>query len=294
MEYQLYQAIVATLRRLDKPRTPTRFTFSDEEIVQVYYWSVIHDRPRCWACDVRHWPTHLRQRPLPDPSTLSRRLRTAAVRVLLDALERHVTAPTAPGLFWMIDGKALPIGGCSKDRHAGYGRAAGCQAKGYKLHALVGSDGSLATWRVAPMNKDERVMAQRLLKHAPPAVVGYLVGDTNYDANPLHQVADRRGNVQVVTRRRGGPAQGTGHRKQALGRLRSLALTESPFPAFATQLLQDRNAIERQFGNLVNWGGGLASLPAWVRTHRRVRLWVQAKLALTALKTDHHLRTYVA
>jgi hypothetical protein len=294
MEYQLLKEIVALLATLDKPRTSTRYAFSDEDIVRVYYWSVICDRPTSWACRQEHWPIHLRRRPLPSQPTLSRRLRSPSVVALLDALERRVTAPKEPGLFWMVDGKPLPIGGCSKDRQAGYGRAAGGMAKGYKLHALVGSDGALACWRVAPMNKDERVMAERLVKAAPPEVVGYVTADSNFDSNPLHQACDGRGELQLVTRRRYGPGQGTGHRKQAAGRLRCLALTESPFPAFAEQLLKDRAEVERRFGNLTNWGGGLTCLPPWVRTHRRVRRWVQAKLALTRLKHDAGLTTCAA
>lgn len=286
MEHQLWKAIVAILLRLDKPRTPTRFDFTDEDIVKVYYWAVIHDRPTYWACRKEHWPIHLRKRSLPSAATLSRRLRSPRVMALLDALERRVVAPKEAGLFWMIDGKPLPIGGCSKDRQAGYGRAAASKAKGYKLHALIGSDGTLAIWRVAPMNKDERVMAERLLKGAPPEVYGYLVADGNYDSNKLHQLCDVRGNLQLVTRRRYGPGKGTGHRSQAAGRLRSIALTESPFPALAERLLLDRSEIERQFGNLTNWGGGLSGLPSWVRTHRRVHRWVQAKLVLTRLKRE--------
>jgi hypothetical protein len=291
MEHQLLKEIVALLATLDKPRTPSRFVFSDEDIVKVYYWSAISDRPASWACRKQSWPVHLRKRPLPSPATLSRRLRSPSVLALLDAPERRVTAPAGPGLFWMIDGKPLPVGGCSKDRPAGYGRAAGGKAKGYKLHALVGSDGAVAAWRVAPMNKDERVMAERLLKAAPPAVVGYVAADANYDSNKLHQVCDGRGELQLVTPRRYGPDKGTGHRKQAAGRLRSIALTEGPYPSFAAQLLKDRAEIERQFGNLVNWGGGLTCLPAWVRTHRRVRRWVQAKLVLARLKQDAGLTT---
>jgi hypothetical protein len=294
MEYQLYQAIVAALDALDKPRTPTRFTFTDVEILQVYYWAVIHDRPMSWACHRDHWPLPLRHRSLPTPGTLSRRLRTTTVGALRQSLEHQVIAPKEPGLFWIIDGKPLPIGGCSKDRQAGYGRAAGGKAKGYKVHALVGSDGTVAAWRLAPMNKDERVMAERLLRTAPPTVLGYVLGDANYDSNPLHRVGDERGNVQLVTPRRYGPDKGTGHRKLTAGRLRSIALTESPFPAFAQQLGRDRTAVERQFGNLTNWGGGLSSLPAWVRTHRRVHRWVQAKLILTQLKQTHELTTYAA
>ncbi len=294
MEHQLWKAIVAVLAALGKPRFHPRESFTDHDIVQVWYWAVIHDRPAAWACQRRHWPAHLRRAPLPSDSTLSRRLRTPAVVALLDALERRVTAPTEAGLFWMIDGKPLPIGGCSKDRQAGYGRAAGGKAKGYKVHALVGSDGSVAAWRLAPMNKDERVMARRLLRAAPPEVHGYVVADANYDSNPLHQVCDERGGVQLVTRRRYGPGRGTGHKEQTAGRLRSIALVESPFPAFAEGLLKDRAAIERQFGNWTNWGGGLSGLPSWVRTHRRVRRWVQAKMVLSRLKREAEGTTHAA
>lgn len=294
MEHQLWKAIVALLLSPNKAPTPTRFDFSDEDIVKVYYWSVICDRPTSWACRRPNWPLHLRKRALPSPATMSRRLRSPTVIALLDALDRRVLAPGKPGVFWMIDGKSLPIGGCSKDRQAGYGKAAGGKAKGYKLHALVGSDNTIARWRVAPMNKDERVLAERMLKAAPPEVQGYVVADGNYDSNKLHKICDQRGNTQFVTPRRYGPGKGTGHRRQTPGRLRSIAITENPYPRFGQRLLQDRTAIERQYGNLTNWGGGLSGLPAWVRTYRRVRRWVQAKLVLVALKPQASIRTCAA
>jgi len=292
MEHQLWKAIVAALMTLDKPRTPAAWDFSDEDIVKVYYWAVIHDRAVSWACAAQHWPVHGRRRPLPSQTTMSRRLRTPSVIALLNALERRVVAPKEPGLFWIIDGKPLPIGGCSKDRQAGYGRAANCKAKGYKMHVIVDSEGAVASWRLAPMNKDERVMAERMLKTAP--IQGYVVADSNYDSNKLHEVCQSRPQLQLVTRRRYGSNHGTGHRKQSPGRLRSMHLTENPYPAFATQLLRDREQIERRFGQLTNWGGGLTCLPAWVRTHRRVYRWVQAKLVLTALKRSFRIRSCVA
>ena len=159
MEGQLWVLIVAILPSISKRRKRTREDFSDEDIVKVFYWSVIHDRPVSWACQRRNWPLYLRRQKLPSNTTMSRRLRTASVVALLDALERRVTSPCRPHLYWMIDGKPLVVSGCSKDRQAGYGRAARSKAKGYKIHAIIAADGSLANWRLAPMNKDERVMA---------------------------------------------------------------------------------------------------------------------------------------
>jgi hypothetical protein len=145
------------------------------------------------------------------------------------------------------------------------------------------------------MNKDERAMARRLIKSAPPEVAGYLAADGNYDSNELHRACEARGELRLVTPRRYGPGRGTGHRKQSAGRLRSMELTEAPLPGgLGERLLLDRAEIERQFGNLTNWGGGLQCLPSWVRTHRRVRLWVQAKLVLTRLKRDLQLTTCAA
>jgi hypothetical protein len=66
-------------------------------------------------------------------------------------------------LFTFIDGKPLPINGCSKNRQAGYGHAAGCKARGYiladayydsnPLHKLCGDKGNLQL--VAPRRISE-------------------------------------------------------------------------------------------------------------------------------------------
>jgi Transposase DDE domain len=291
VEGQLWSSILMILSSIDKRRKRANEDFGDEDIVKVFYWSVIHDRPVSWACQRRNWPLYMRRQKLPSNTTMSRRLRTKSVVALLNALERRVTAPTRTHLYWMVDGKPLMISGCSKDRQAGYGRAARCKAKGYKIHAIVAADGSLANWRIAPMNKDERVMAERLLKTTDLA--GYITADANYDSNKIHKICDERGNRQFVSPRRYGAGRKVGHRAQSPGRLRSIALLENPEPRFGQQLLKDRAAIERHFGNATNWGGGLTHLPPWARTHRRVRRWVQAKLALNAIRRDKNRTTYV-
>ena len=49
-----------------------------------------------------------------------------------------------------------------------------------------------------------------------------------------------------------------------------------------------RTDIERQFSQLVCFGGGLATLPPWVRRIWRVRNWVMAKLLINAVRILAH------
>src|SRR6185369_3375687 len=148
MEGQLWKGILMIFSQVSKRPKLARCTFSDEDIVRTFYWAVIHDRPISWACCRQNWPPYARRRSLPSNSTMSRRQRCPHVVALLNAIEQRVTRPAQPGLFWMIDGKPLVVGSCSKDRQAGYGKAAASKAKGFKLHAIFAADGSLAAWRI--------------------------------------------------------------------------------------------------------------------------------------------------
>jgi hypothetical protein len=291
MERRLWEELVRWLRQLGKSRFNPRQQFSDDEIIAVYYWAVIHDRPVSWACQRINWEPAIRQRALPSNTTMSRRLRSLAVRQRVLELERRLLrSSNSSGLVWFIDGKPLVIGGCSKDRQAGFGRAASSKAKGYKLHAIVGADHSIPEWRIAPMNVDERKMGRRMLRAAE--IRGYVAADRNYDSNELHAICDLRGNLQLVAARRYGPNHGHGHRKQTPGRMRSKAILEDPDSQFGKDLLAQRDAIERYYGNLSNWGGGLTHLPSWARTHRRVHRWVQAKLIINAIRRHLRQTTY--
>jgi hypothetical protein len=281
MERQLWKGIVQVVNTLDQSYAP-RCKFSDARIVAVWYWAVVNDRPYSWACDKTNWPMDLRRFGLPSISRMCRRLRSASVQTLLRELEQRVIAPKEPGLCWLLDGKPLPIGGCSKDRQSGYGRSASGMARGYKLHVIANVQGEIAAWRLAPMNVDERTMAARMLRST--GLQGYIIADANYDSNPLHAICDQLGNRQLVAPRRYGPGYGLGRHRHSAGRLRCVELLENPFPEFGQELLNIRRTIERHFGNWTSWGGGLTSLPPWIRSYRRVHRWVQAKLVLSAIK----------
>ena len=291
MERQLWKKIVTLLNLIGKRKGNVYCTYSDAVIVKTWFWAVLHDRPVSWACEDSNWPIWERRWERPSGPTMSRRLNSEGVRWLLKQIENKVLRPMNAGnIIWMIDGKPLMISGCSKDRQAGYGRAARGMAKGYKIHAIVGSDDTVAHWRVAPMNKDERVMAGRMMRQTN--IRGYLVADCNYDANKLHRACDQRDRLQLIAPRRRGKGKGLGHHKHAAGRLRSIEILEHHDSRFGRFLMKQRTAIERFFGNLTNWGGGLTRLPPWVRTHNRVHRWVQAKLILSTLKRGLPQTTY--
>jgi len=121
------------------------------------------------------------------------------------------------------------------------------------------------------------VVARRLVRQAPGA--GYLLGDGNYDASPLFDDAAEAGYQLVVPMP--DPHTGKGHRYQSPHRLRCFDLVRDDF---GRDLQRLRAQIERTFGNAVSFGGGLASLPAWVRGRERVRTWVWAKLLINAVR----------
>jgi hypothetical protein len=76
------------LVQLDK--NEFRGLYSPAVVLAVYFWSVIHDRPVCWACQHEHWPRELLPRGrLPSQSTVSRRLRQASTQALLAAIEQR-------------------------------------------------------------------------------------------------------------------------------------------------------------------------------------------------------------
>ena len=276
--------IKGILRALGAQRRGRREAFTDATVALVYYLAVVHNQTQKWACDPAHWPFKVPPGGLPSPSQFSRRLRRPSMRRLLENVEHHVReldpVPTDRVVALKIDGRPLPIGPHSHDKHAGYGRAAGGKARGYKLHAITDDCGRLVAWKIAAMNKDERTMAARMIKDL--ACVGYVLADKNYDSAELFGLARTRGLQMVVPRRRG-PNKGLGRRKQDPARTRSRDLLETPNHDFGHDLYLTRAAIERTFGLHATTPELLTHLPAWIRGYPKVRRWVQAKLTLAEL-----------
>ena len=76
-------------------------------------------------------------------------------------------------------------------------------------------------------------------------------------------------------------AKGLGHRRHSPHRLAAKALLTT---TEGRMLIAVRTGIERSFGNITSFAGGLGPLPAWVRRPHRVALWVAAKLIIDATR----------
>jgi hypothetical protein len=260
-----------------------RVQFSDALILLVFFWAVLHDRPRCWACRLENWPKDWHGLVLPSPSTLSRRMRSLPVLLLLEQILARLSQLRQAGWLHVLDGKPLVVGPCTKDRDAKRARAHDVMANGYRLLASWG-DGQRVlpeVWTLAPMNQDEAGLTQRELADRLPGS-GYCLGDAMFDQNPLHQQLGQRGFQLLCPRKR--PHTGLGHCWHSPFRLRSIALLEEKDHDFGRRLYALRPQIERDYGHLVSFGGGLSCLPAWVRTPHRVAAFVAAKLVINAFR----------
>jgi hypothetical protein len=275
MEGELWNGLYTLVAQVSKTHyQPPRKQHPDSSIVLVLAWAGLHDRPVSWAVQAANWPSRRPPIPLPSSATISRRRRTLSVLSLLAEVERSLRADHPRSLVRSVDAMPLVVGGWSKDRDARRGWAVNSYARGYKLCAIVDGQ-SIVAWRLGPMNLCEPEQAGRLLEEIEPG--GYLLGDALYDTNPLHHQAAQR-QIQLVAPRKK-PGRGLGSRMHEPSRLRSIALLEGN-SAFGRQLYAMRTGIERVFGNVGCFPGGLGPLPRFVRRPLRVALWIQIKIII--------------
>ena len=261
-------------------------------IARVYCWAAAHDRSVSWACVAQHWPTSVRPARLPNQSTLSRRTRDKDFDRFLQAVGRRLAGRAAPTLLKCIDGKPLVVAAHSRDRNATWGKGAGKIDRGYKLLACWSSGPMPLQWALIPLHVPETRIAARIIRRLRGG--GYLLADALYDSNVLHELAGHANHQLVAPRQK--PGRGLGHCAHSRGRLRCIDMLEPPcgHNHFGPSLHNLRRQIERDFGNLTSFGGGLTHLPPWVRRIWRVRQWVHAKLLLNAARIRCRRRTLAA
>lgn len=274
MDSHGWPRVYETVLEADKEVPPSGRTkrYGDAQIVIMYLWAVAHDRPQGWGCCPDSYPEAIRPAKLPVPGHFSRRIRSLRCQHLLREVERRLAFSERSTPVSFIDARPLVVGSCSKDHHAKPGRVYGGFARGYKVHGIVTEDGRMGWWYVTPLNVSETRVGKVLVRRAP--LGAWLLGDGNYDAGALYDEADRRG-CQLLT-----PLPenaGDGHRKPSPARQRAIELWRT---GVAKPIHRQRGAVERIFGNQSSFGGGLAPLPAWVRTLPRVRNWVRGKLII--------------
>jgi len=170
-----------------------------------------------------------------------------------------------------LDGRALRVGSYSKDRDARRGHAGGGFARGYKLHAWATEDGRIPLWSVTPLNVSEKRVAATFAQFG--RISELVLADAGYDSGPLYDVFAENDMYLFTPMIRRNP--GGGHYRSPA----RLAAAEA-WRGIAGYVYRQRTAIERFFGWQCSAGGGLNTLPAWVRTIERVRRWVGAKLIL--------------
>jgi hypothetical protein len=271
MEGELWRQVYSLAKRLGKSSSVVRGTYFDVEIIGVYLWSVLHDRPVNWACERRNWCGRCPMMRLPSPSTISRRLRSVGVQRLLCMIEKELLNQRPASWCRYIDGKPLPISGHSQDSDAGYGRAAGGKTRGYRFHGVLDESQGFVAWTIKPLNVNESKVAHELVHQLDQP--GYLVGDNQFDSNSLYDLAGMR-SIQLIVRRRKN-VQGLGHIRHSPYRLKAIEMMDRPF---AQSLITARRRIESIYSQLTCLAFGLAPLPNWVRTTRRVKNWVRTKL----------------
>jgi hypothetical protein len=296
MDRETWGIIMATIKRAcraverdlgggRRPRYPNWL------VVAMYLWAVWHDRTLSWACDRAHYTGLFRPRGrLPSVSQFTRRVKSDACDAVLQRVHDELAERGLPSDAGYLDGKALPVSPVSKDRQATRGKVCGGFAKGYKLHAFVNERRRIVVWSVMGLHVAEQSVAAELLPHVAPTLApdAVVMMDGNYDSAPLHKgVAEPLGVCLLHPLKGQGRVGEGGHHPVTLRQMgasrRELVRCWAERPGLAGLAglaLKARDEIERVFGVLTCTAGGLAPLPAWVRTLPRVRRWVGAKIIL--------------
>jgi hypothetical protein len=276
------EAVKQVARRVAAEEMPRRLQFGDWLIVAMYLWAVAHDRPQCWSCEKRHYGSVFRPRQLPSVSQFNRRMNLPRTQRILRLVHERLGGEISMTAVSYLDGKPLTVGVASKDPEAARGHVMGGFARGYKLHAWMSEDRRIPLWSVTPLNVHEANVAKALVEEAPLLLDrSRVLADQNYDTHDLHKLIDAH-NGRLLVKPKGNPS-GERHAvtlRQMGHARRQLLEVQGERPGLIHLVHRQRIHAEGILGNLCGYGGGLTSLPPWVRRLRRVRRWVGGKIIL--------------
>lgn len=279
MDQHQWAVLRRVIRRVTRSIPPLpRARFSDHLIVCLYFWAVLHDRPVAWAVRDFYYNRAFCPRKVPSVSQLNRRVASERFGLILQRVHEQLRGDSRHKGF-CIDGKPLCVSPVSQDKDARRGHVPGGMAKGYKLHAVVASDGNIPVFCVMPLNTHEMPVARQMLRRLDHDLTGTLVmADGNYDAHVLHKDVARRGGF-LVTRPRGRARHPVTRRQ--MGPARRLLIDLWDYcPGLMKRLYRHRRRVEGRLGNLTAIPGLLGPLPAFVRGLARTRRWAGSKICL--------------
>jgi hypothetical protein len=261
-----------------------KLQFPDWLVVAMYLWAVQHERPQNWACDRSHYGSTFRPRgALPSISQFNRRMNWDRTRMILQRVHEDLGGDLSETALNYLDGKPLTVGVASKDRDARRGHVLGGFAKGYKLHAWMSEDRRIPLWCVTPLNVHEVPVARLLVQQVNELSQRSLtLADQNYDTHELHKDLHRRNGRLLVKPK--GPAKLADRHPVTLRQMgtarRELLAVQEQSPSLLRMIYRQRVNAEGILGNLCGCGGGLTTLPPWVRRLHRVQRWVGGKIIL--------------
>ena len=293
MEGKLWDKLYRQIRRackplLNLPRIGRPRTYGTDDVLLVLAFAALTDLPvyrareklvspavvwwrqRHWA-----WPGQI-----PSNSTLSRRSRQEDCRWLLRRVLRRLRRMLGlhPTAHVALDATLLLTGAYSRDPESRWTCHGGRWYRGYALHAICDQAGRLCAWHVTSANVQEMKVAKRLVRQlaAQRQKVTLVIADSGDDSEPLHQLVRRRLNAQLLAPPNlRGAKNGTWRIRQP-GRAAAETLLQTPV---GQQLYNERTVIER-WNSWFKGFSRVGMLPHHVRRLRRVRLWINLKLAI--------------
>jgi transposase len=270
-------------RRMGRPRE-----YGTDDVLAVFAFAALTDqavskaREKLQSRAIRWWLGRywVVPRQVPSDSTLSRRSKASDFRWLLRRVLRrlrHALGVPAGGHV-VLDATLLLTGAYSRDPESRWTCHGGKWFRGYALHAVCDLQGRLLAWHVTSANVQEMKVARRLVRQigAQGQAVSLVIADSGYDSEPLHQLVRRRLQAQLLA-----PLNLRGAKRQTWR-------TRQPGRVAAERLMQTRQgqAWFNQRSTIERWNSWfkgqsrLSMLPQHARRLRRVRRWVDLKLAV--------------